>query len=125
MLFFLKFEFIYLCSATLGFFINIYNFEKINEIFSQIEFFFQKKGCINVEFFYLDIYINNFFFYKVFEYKYLNSNFFRFITENFNLPIFFYFGMLFIFTTIISLLLLSYYGFYGVFILNLITIIFF
>jgi hypothetical protein len=51
--------------------------------------------------------------------------FFKYFVLCFNLPVFFYFGLIYIFTTLISLVLLSYYGFYGVFILNLISIIFF
>jgi len=40
-------------------------------------------------------------------------------------PLFIYFGFLFIFSTIISLFCLSYLGLYGVFIINLITIVLF
>ena len=40
-------------------------------------------------------------------------------------PIFIYFGFLFIFSTVISLFCLSYLGLYGVFVINLITIILF
>lgn len=54
-----------------------------------------------------------------------NENFSTIFMRFSNLPLFFYFGLLFIFSTISSLFLLSYYGFYGVFILNLITIILF
>lgn len=42
-----------------------------------------------------------------------------------NLPVFFYFGCMFILSTISSIFLLSYYGFYGVYMFNLITILFF
>jgi hypothetical protein len=61
----------------------------------------------------------------MFQYEYLQSNFFKKIMYASSLPIFFYFGLLFILTTISSLILLSYYGFYGIFILNLISIILF
>ena len=47
------------------------------------------------------------------------------IIYSFNLPIFFYFGILFIFTTIFSLILLSYLGLYGSFLLNMITLFLF
>ena len=45
--------------------------------------------------------------------------------NNADLPVFFYFGLCFILTTVISLILMSYLGLYGVFIINLITIIMF
>lgn len=64
--------------------------------------------------------------YRLFFYhEYIQSNFSKKILYASNLPIFFYFGLLFILTTISSLVLLSYYGFYGIFILNLISIILF
>jgi NADH:ubiquinone oxidoreductase subunit 5 (subunit L)/multisubunit Na+/H+ antiporter MnhA subunit len=63
--------------------------------------------------------------YKIWFNEYIYISFFKYFILGFNLPIFFYFGLIFIFTTLISLVLLSYYGFYGVFILNLISIIFF
>jgi hypothetical protein len=64
--------------------------------------------------------------YRLFFYhEYIQSNFYKKILYASNLPIFFYFGLLFILTTISSLVLLSYYGFYGIFILNLISIILF
>lgn len=62
---------------------------------------------------------------KVWLYHYIYVSFFNFFILGFNLPLFFYFGLIYIFTTLISLLLLSYYGFYGVFVLNLISIVFF
>lgn len=42
-----------------------------------------------------------------------------------NTPLFFYFGLLFILSTVFSLFLLSYLGLYGVFFLNLLTIVMF
>jgi len=39
------------------------------------------------------------------------------------LPLFFYFGLLFLLSTLMSLLLMSYLGLYGVFFINLITIV--
>jgi NADH:ubiquinone oxidoreductase subunit 5 (subunit L)/multisubunit Na+/H+ antiporter MnhA subunit len=44
---------------------------------------------------------------------------------NNNTPLFIYFGCFFILSTIISLVLMSYLGLYGVFVLNLITIVLF
>jgi len=54
-----------------------------------------------------------------------NERFYYVIIYSYNLPLFFYFGLLFIFTTVFSLLLLSYLGLYGVFILNLISLFLF
>jgi len=56
----------------------------------------------------------------------LNYNLFNLDIEFINsYPLFIYFGFLFVFSTIISLFCLSYLGLYGVFIINLITIILF
>lgn len=64
--------------------------------------------------------------YSLFEQNYLHSKKFKkIIVLNSNLPIFFYFGLLFVVTTISSLFLLSYLGLYGVFIINLVSIILF
>lgn len=64
--------------------------------------------------------------YKQFHYEYLRTNrFLKLIFLNSNLPVFFYFGVLFVLSTIFSLFFLSYLGLYGVFILNLITIVMF
>ena len=52
------------------------------------------------------------------------SSFLNFI-QTLNTPIFIYFGILFLSTTVISLFLLSYFGFYGVFLINLITLLLF
>lgn len=65
------------------------------------------------------------FYMSIFYYEHIHLNFFKKILYNSNLPVFFYFGLLFIFTTIFSLLLLSYFGFYGAFFINLISIVFF
>jgi len=67
----------------------------------------------------------NSFYWQVTYYQYFNEKFFKIILYWSNLPIFFYFGLLFIFTTLSSLFLLSYYGLYGVFFINLVSIIIF
>ena len=76
-----------------------------------------------------DIYyfgIINVFIYKFTLFKFLfDENLYHIIIYSFNLPFFFYFGLLFILTTIFSLIFLSYLGFYGVFLINLISLIFF
>ena len=64
--------------------------------------------------------------FKIFIYEYFNSKkFIKIILLNSNLPIFFYFGVLFILSTVLSLFLMSYLGLYGVFFLNLITMVMF
>ena len=67
----------------------------------------------------------NRFYRELFWYQYFNKNFYKIILYGSNLPLFFYFGLLFIFTTLFSLLLLSYYGLYGAFFINLISIVLF
>jgi len=44
---------------------------------------------------------------------------------DYDLPLFFYFGLLFVLSTTISLILMSYLGLYGVFFINLVTVFFF
>lgn len=67
----------------------------------------------------------NIFNLNLFYYEHFYFNFYKKFFFGVNLPIFFYFGLLFILTTIFSLVLLSYYGFYGAFFINLISIILF
>lgn len=67
----------------------------------------------------------NIFNFHLLYYEYFYFNFYKKLFFGSNLPVFFYFGLLFIFTTLSSLILLSYYGFYGVFFINLISIIMF
>ena len=72
---------------------------------------------------------------SVFTETFINLIFYKlnfFITDLFNFnfnadylytnPVFFYFGFLFLFSTLLSLLLMSYLGLYGVFLTNLITL---
>lgn len=92
---------------------------------TNLDLIFEKHGFSDLVFFYIlkitEFKVN----YYVWVNEYLYISFFKYFILGFNLPLFFYFGLIFIFTTLISLILLSYYGFYGVFILNLISIIFF
>ena len=56
----------------------------------------------------------------------LTSNFYTINIDFINsYPLFIYFGFLFIFSTVVSLFCLSYLGLYGVFVINLITIVLF
>lgn len=133
-------------SLNIGYLIYIFSFiklELINYLFNVINLLIfndllsfdlssinldsivNKHGYSDLVFFYIlkitELKIN----YYVWVNEYLYISFFKYFILGFNLPLFFYFGLVFIFTTIISLVLLSYYGFYGVFILNLISIVFF
>jgi NADH:ubiquinone oxidoreductase subunit 5 (subunit L)/multisubunit Na+/H+ antiporter MnhA subunit len=115
----------------INFLLNVFNFLIFNDLLNydlcinNLNLIFEKHGFNDLVFFYIlkitEIKIN----YYVWVNEYLYISFFKYFLLGFNLPLFFYFGLIFIFTTLISLLLLSYYGFYGVFILNLISIIFF
>jgi len=94
------------------------SFKNLNQIFlkhsyEDLSFFY----CLKITEINLD--------FRVWLNEYVYISFFKYFILGFNLPLFFYFGLIYIFTTLISLILLSYYGFYGVFILNLISIIFF
>jgi NADH:ubiquinone oxidoreductase subunit 5 (subunit L)/multisubunit Na+/H+ antiporter MnhA subunit len=115
----------------INFFINTFNFILLNDLLNY-DVTIHNLGLILINNGYEDL----FFFYclksteiniayKVWLNEYVYISFFKYFLLGFNLPVFFYFGLIFIFTTLISLVLLSYYGFYGVFILNLISIIFF
>ena len=64
--------------------------------------------------------------YDRFKFEYFRTGrFLKLIFLNSNLPVFFYFGLFFILSTVLSLFLLSYLGLYGVFFLNLLTILLF
>ena len=112
-------------------FINSFNFILFDDILKydhnlhNINQLFKKHGYEDLDFFYClkttEINLE----YKVWMYEYVFISFYKYFILGFNLPLFFYFGLIYIFTTLISLVLLSYYGFYGVFILNLISIVFF
>lgn len=90
-----------------------------------LNLFFWKNGSENILDFITIKYTEISYNYDIFCYKYFAFGFYKAVLFRSNLPIFFYFGLLFILTTIFSLLLLSYYGFYGVFFLNLVTILLF
>lgn len=90
-----------------------------------LNLFFWKNGSENILDYITIKYTEISYNYDIFCYKYFAFGFYKAVLFRSNLPIFFYFGLLFILTTIFSLLLLSYYGFYGVFFLNLVTILLF
>jgi hypothetical protein len=111
--------------------INVFNLLVFNDLLNYdlsvntLNLIFEKHGFSDLVFFYIlkitEFKVN----YYVWVNEYLYISFFKYFILGFNLPLFFYFGLTFIFTTLISLVLLSYFGFYGVFILNLISIVFF
>lgn len=121
---FVKFEFI-------DYLFNSFNFLIFDDLINydlsliNLSIDFEKHGFSDLISFYILKFIEIKFNYYVWYNEYIYMSFFKYFVLGFNLPLFFYFGLIFIFTTFISLVLLSYYGFYGVFILNLITIIFF
>ena len=90
--------------------IYIYNFNL------NLSYFFKYNNFISLKVFNDYLISNCYLNYNYFESEYLISKKFKkIILINSNLPIFFYFLILFILTTIFSLLLLSYLGLYGVF----------
>lgn len=125
--------FIFLKTSIYLFFYNLmllvfFNFESqvIYSFILNFFYIFNYKENNNLKIFY-DFFIYNMelnllYFNSEFLYS---KNFTKIIILNSNLPIFFYFCLLFIMTTLFSLLLLSYLGLYGVFFLNLITILLF
>lgn len=123
----IKFDLIYFFSDIIYLYINdsiIIDLE--NKLF-KLNRYFWRNGFENISTFVdrkiLIVADKYFMFYsKYFDFR---VSFNRILLFGSNLPIFFYFGVLFILTTVFSLLLLSYYGFYGVFFLNLLTIILF
>jgi hypothetical protein len=121
----LKFDFISLIYNSFLVLFDANSFLNFDQTLFSINSFFQKQGSKDITLFYHNVISENLFSYYFFENYYFNGKFFRIVVASFNLPIFFYFGLLFVFTTIFSLFLLSYYGFYGVFLINLVSIILF
>ena len=113
-----------------GFLFSFFNYDYNFDIYSfllNMSNQFKFHGSNNSLKSYYDFFIyDNELSYYFFNLDYLYSKKFKkIIILNSNLPIFFYFGVVFILTTIFSFLLLSYLGLYGVFFLNLVSIIFF
>jgi len=105
--------------------IDNFNFDTLLYTLNLYEYTDYINGCYkNSNIFYIYI-LNKFifnFYYFLFSFdEYL----YHIIIYSFNLPLFFYFGILFIFTTLSSLVLLSYLGLYGVFLLNLFSLFLF
>lgn len=107
----------------INFFFNLEFSSQIYNFFLNSSYIFKKNDYNNIIYFY-DFYLS-FLEIKYYEFKNFfktESNFFKVISLNSNLPIFFYFGFLFFLTTISSLIFLSYFGLYGSFFINLISI---
>lgn len=125
LLFYTKMEFIfYVINLFQNIFVDSFIYTINKGLYGMIKFMYL-QGYSDLSKFYgikiaTDIFDLNVFTRRYFDYGFFKEIFFR--GDN---PIFFYFGLLFILTTIFSVFLLSYFGFYGVFILNLITIIMF
>ena len=140
----LTFNFLYVFNFYIGdinslsefftYIINLFfsNSDKTNFLFEQFifdlninEYTRSLSGFIPGLFpFYLDFY-NNLLFNIIFVKYNFNEYLYHILIYSSNLPFFFYFGLLFIFTTITSLIFLSYLGFYGVFVLNLFSLLLF
>jgi len=105
--------------------INNYNIDILLNSFNYTQYNnFLFNGSYNFNILYVN-FLNSFVF-KFYNIFFIFNNYtYNIVIYSYNLPIFFYFGILFIFTTISSLILLSYLGLYGVFLLNLISLFFF
>lgn len=123
---FLKFQFISFFFSLPIFLLFNFNLSSIYSFILDLFFTFKYEGYKDLIIFYEAYASETKFNYNIFHVEYLETNkFFKLIFLNSNLPVFFYFGLLFIFSTLISFFLLSYLGLYGVFFLNLLTIILF
>ena len=113
----------FLVNSPFFFFLNGYE-TKIYNFFLNLSYFYKYSGFNDLKVFF-DFYMSkNELFYESFYLNYFHTKrFLKLIFINSNLPIFFYFGLLFIFSTIFSLIFMSYLGLYGVFFINLVTII--
>jgi NADH:ubiquinone oxidoreductase subunit 5 (subunit L)/multisubunit Na+/H+ antiporter MnhA subunit len=122
---FIKYELLSFLLDILYLFINQTIILDVENSLFNLNIFFWKNGLENILLYETYKYEEIYFKLNVFYHEYFSFGFYKAVLFRSNLPIFFYFGILFIFTTIFSLLLLSYYGFYGVFFLNLVTILLF
>lgn len=120
-----KYNLIFFLSNLILVFFNSTFINNIEHYLFILNKLFYECGEVDIKSFMLFKKQENIFYWQIMYYQYFNEKFYKIILYGSNLPLFFYFGLLFIFTTISSLLLLSYYGLYGVFFINLITIIFF
>lgn len=101
-------------NITDSFFVDFHNFELKNYINTQP----------NIIFWYDDL-VNMFTKWHIQMYKLFTDFLWHGVYNSFSQPYFIYFGYLFIFSTLVSFILMSHLGLYGVFCINLITIIMF
>lgn len=122
----LKYEFLNFFLSLPFFFIFSFCKVDIYNLLLNMSYLFKFNGYNSLSEFNEILFSKIEFDYLMFKEEYLESNkFIKIILFNSNLPLFFYFGLLFVFSTLLSLLLLSYLGLYGVFFLNLLTILMF
>ena len=120
----MKISFYYLFFYIMCFLFN-FNIGWFYNFLLNISYFFKFNDFVNIKLF------NDHLIYSLELDYFFNNNFSHFIKFikiiiiNSNLPIFFYFGLLFIITTLSSFLLLSYLGLYGSFLINFLSIILF
>src|SRR5205085_1053727 len=114
-----KYELFSFLSNILYLFVNQNIIVDLENLLFNLNMFFWENGSENIFLYEMYKYEEILFKLNIFYYEYFTFSFYKAVLFRSNLPVFFYFGILFIFTTIFSLLLLSYYGFYGVFFLNL------
>lgn len=87
--------------------------------------FFKTTGTRHISHFFIDWYAHELWGWTDLKVRYLNEWWFRTLVVWPNLPVFWYFGVLYVFTTIFSFFLLSYLGLYGVFFINLVSMFLF
>jgi len=122
---YIKYNLIFLFVDSINLFFNETMYFNIESSLLDLNLFMLKNGTNDIEQYLRIKDIENTLKFDLLMYEFTNYGFLKGVFYRSNLPVFFYFGVLFILTTISSLILLSYYGFYGVFFLNLISIILF
>lgn len=122
---YIKYELISLMWSVMYIYVDQATILNLESLIFNLNMFFWKNGLENVLLYETYRYEEICFQFNLFYYEYFTFSFYKAVLFRSNLPVFFYFGVLFIFSTIFSFLLLSYYGFYGVFFLNLVTILLF
>ena len=122
---YIKYNLIFLFIDSVHLFFNQSVYIDIENSLLELNLFVQKNGSNDIKHYLLIKDIENTLKLDLLMYEFTNYGFLKGVFYRSNLPVFFYFGILFILTTISSLVLLSYYGFYGVYFLNLISILLF
>ena len=121
------FLYFYIVFCLLGFSTFIFNTNSENFLFigSNWAKIYNEYKLNNSNFSFISHYLDDFILTKTFE-SFISFEFLNLLSlDSFSTPIFFYFGMLFFFTVIMSWFFFSYLGLYGIFKLNLITLFLF